>query len=329
VGCTPTPGVGEGETAAPSGSAVASEGSAARPTPLVVPASATPVSALAEIDVPGASSILVADDALWVAAVTGLTVSFVRIDPRSRETTRTIASEVLGASGIGHGSLWITDFERDELSRYDLDTGERIATIATGSGPDGVLIAEGSVWVPDHAGGSVTRVDPATNEVTATVVVGTPGRGGPAGLAPAAGRIWVTEPIPGQLTGIDPATNEPDVEFSLDLIPCPVSAVEDRLWVGACLDTAPLFQVVDPTGGPGAPISTRETVDFPTVIGGRLWLAAGERLIALDPASLEVVDVLAFGQPLRSNPVEAFGSVWAVLADQVLELDPRLFAAGD
>lgn len=66
-----------------------------------------------------------------------------------------VAAEIPGRPvGIaaGEGSLWVTSWKRNGVSRIDPATGEVTATIRTGKGALNVALGEGSVWVSNHLG---------------------------------------------------------------------------------------------------------------------------------------------------------------------------------
>ena len=66
---------------------------------------------------------------------------------------------------VGEGSVWITDWQREEtLSRLDPETMKVTGQVDV-SGDDAVAVGAGAVWLGDIEAGSLTRVDPESLEV--------------------------------------------------------------------------------------------------------------------------------------------------------------------
>src|SRR3954467_2467334 len=63
---------------------------------------------------------------------------------------------ILGAAG----SIWVSNFNDNDLVRLDAKTGAAIgAPVPTGAQPCGLAEGAGSIWTADYAGNSTTRVD--------------------------------------------------------------------------------------------------------------------------------------------------------------------------
>jgi streptogramin lyase len=174
-------------------------------------------------------TMLAADGAVWVFDWTGVT----RIDPATNEVRRfelqgddgSERPSVLGA--VGSGSIWVSDFDLDQVRRYEEKTGVWKATIPTPK-PTGVLFEKGELWIGDHRTGSVSRVNPETNEVVATVKVGSEGTSGPEALIAAGGRIWTGIPRDSVIAGVEPATNKPAGTIPIPFFPAAHAAVLGR-----------------------------------------------------------------------------------------------------
>jgi DNA-binding beta-propeller fold protein YncE len=112
----------------------------------------------AVIAVPGAASMTVAGGKLWVLGASG---TVVRIDPatnaavgkplRVPATAEAIAvgNRALWAASVAPGDLAAPGV--DAVSRIDLATGRRVATIKVRRAPLDLAVTPGAVWVPTPA----------------------------------------------------------------------------------------------------------------------------------------------------------------------------------
>jgi DNA-binding beta-propeller fold protein YncE len=113
----------------------------------------------AAIPLPGAGTMAVADGVLWVLASS----TVVRIDP----ATNAAVGEPLRVPGdaeaiaVGEGALWVASVSpgdlgvpgKDAVTRIDLATGHRVATITVGRAPLDLAVTPGAVWVTNSGGG--------------------------------------------------------------------------------------------------------------------------------------------------------------------------------
>jgi sugar lactone lactonase YvrE len=111
-----------------------------------------------------------------------------------------------------HGdTVWITDFNRDVLWRYDItaDTFTAIAPPTSDSNPGDIAVdASGVVWFTQNnpSPGAIASYDPVANVFTETPV---PAGGEPRSVAIAAnGTVWYTKPVVDRIGRLDPATRE-------------------------------------------------------------------------------------------------------------------------
>ena len=214
------------------------------------------------------------------------------------------------------------------LQRIDLGTG--VATgiaLPEGADPYQVVAGKDALWVGD-AGGRLYRVDPDTNAIVATVDVG----GDLSRLVSFDGRIWafVDDGSEATLRAIDPATNKVDQSIGLGfstfgIPPTGLVGGDGSLWLTACLPGLPdcTWNVlrIDPGTGTvtaqvvvgelrngivdGGDGTTRAAVVADNA--GRVWVLANTgnyfspqqdasgQLLAIDPASNQVVSTIDFG----------------------------------
>jgi virginiamycin B lyase len=200
--------------------------------------------------------------ARWLAAVAVAAAAAIavaaQIGDRSPELEQGTAPQVSRLEGFhatalvaADGSLWVTQYDVDQLLRIDLQTGKITARIDLGGSPGGVIAAAGAVWVHDWEHGRLLKVDPATNRVVKRLMVGTSN----SDIAFAAGAIWAIDER-GVLLRVDPDT----------------TAVTDRVPLGAA---APL-----PNQG-GSTL---------TAAGDTLWLlAANGHITEIDAHAARIV----------------------------------------
>ena len=111
-----------------------------------------------------------------------------------------------GPQGLAFGasSVWVANSLEDTVTRFNPNNNSVIATIAVGDDPRSIAFDGTNVWVTNFAGNSVSKISPATNTVTATVAVGE----GPQGVAFGAGSIWVANSKNDYVSRINPANNQ-------------------------------------------------------------------------------------------------------------------------
>ncbi len=135
---------------------------------------------------------------LWV--VNRAANSVVEIDPltNQKKSAPTVGQKP-SAIAVGDGSLWVTNFEDDTVTRIAIPAPGQTPSLSTfevGGGPVDVAVGEGAVWVANQLDRSVTRLDPESGDVEATTRLGNE----PERLATGAGRVWVTVRAPEKTT---------------------------------------------------------------------------------------------------------------------------------
>jgi hypothetical protein len=173
--------------------------------------------------------------------------------------------------------LWIADFERSQVTRYDLEADAAVATIGVSS-PTDVLFGEGALWVPVHIGrsteqepidapgGQLARIDPATNEIVERIWVGHR----PYYLAIGFGAVWTGNATSATVSRVDAATNlataipvGEDGAFDIEVIGDSVWTVVGPQWPPSrrCDPTTSFFVRIDPTTG-----AVSERIGFPCAV---------------------------------------------------------------
>jgi hypothetical protein len=122
----------------------------------------------------------------------------VRIDLRSGRRRKLALDADRSVDMVaGHGSMWVTLADADELARVDLAT-LAVLTIAVGHNPAGVALQGGSAWVANRDSSTLSRVDVRSNRVRGEIEVPL----NPYELAPDGDALWVTSLAEGKLTRV-------------------------------------------------------------------------------------------------------------------------------
>jgi YVTN family beta-propeller protein len=283
----------------------------------------------AVIPLPGAGTMAVADGKLWVRAAGAV----VGIDP----ATNTVVGKPLRVPAdaeviaVGQGALWVAGAAPgdlatpgdDAVTRIDLATGRRVATITVGRAPLDLAVTPGAVWVPNSGGGgdSVARIDPQTNRQT-----GRPVRTGasPQSLATGGGSLWVANHDAATVTRIDLASGKVVADIPVPSEPHRVAYGAGAAWVGNWHDNS--VSRIDPATNRvvGSPIPIGSHHAGNLVVGaGSVWVTSDYRpeaaaedvvVVRIDPQTNRAVETI----PVGGHPIDvaaAGGAVWVSVAD--------------
>jgi DNA-binding beta-propeller fold protein YncE len=288
------------------------------PTPPPLPriGSIVPEAAI-DVDFP-TGNLVATDDAIWLFDVDGAT----RVDPVTNEKQRL---ELKAADGtlrpsyggmLAEGSIWVSDFDYDEVRRYDPADGTLMATIHVDA-PAGMEFGDGSMWVAGHRDGTVRRIDPATNKEVASIDVGGNGPSGPHELGYFHDRLWVGIPNQREVVAIDPKTNKVDGRIEVESPASPCGGIgEDRgrLIVGSCGDSQSLAVLdIETMASVGSP-EFDGYVGAPAHVGDELWMGVNRStdgdLVTVDPETFKATEryKITGGSPV--GRVVAFDSFW-------------------
>jgi streptogramin lyase len=294
-------------------------------TKLVMPA-ATPLPAgTTTITIPGVNAgshqdgtLAATADAVWSSS------GPFRVDAGSNTVTGPFASGGSQDIGVGEGSIWVSDYDTDQVRRLDQITGKQQAVIQlpAGSAPEGIVVTPGAVWVADHHGGTLTRIDPQTNRIVASVVVGYTGSSGPQEVAAGFGSVWVGVGNINSLVRVDPTTNKVTAFIPLpdNAEPCGGIAIgTTAVWVTGCEDVTTLTRVDPSTNTIVSNLDIGGEAIQPVADGNTVWFVSGG-----DPGSpparadliqLRADDTVAQRIALPTGFISggaavAFGSIW-------------------
>ena len=127
--------------------------------------------------------------------------------------------------GIGNGAVWISNIDKNNISRIDPTKNKVVANITVGKAPcSGLGIGFGSIWVPCCGSARVDRVDATTNHVVASIATTIADSEGAIGVGDSG--VWMPADQQGTVIHIDPATNE--IIGTVDTVPGSVAAAVRR-----------------------------------------------------------------------------------------------------
>jgi YVTN family beta-propeller protein len=284
----------------------------------------------AVIPVPGAGSLAVADGKLWVLDGSRMVVG---IDPVTNAVVGkplrvpvnaeaiAVADRALWAASVAPGDLGAPG--DDAVTRVDLATGRRVATIEVRRGPLDVAATRGAVWVTNAGGGgdSVARIDPQTNRLA-----GRPVRTGasPQSLAVGGGSLWVGNHDARTVTRIDQASGKVVADIPVPSEPHRVAYGAGAAWVGNWHDNS--VSRIDPTTNQvvGSPIPIGSHHAGNLVVGaGGVWVTSDYRVdaaaedvvvVRIDPQTNRAVETI----PVGGHPIDVAvteGAVWVSVAN--------------
>lgn len=316
---------------APILSAIPTASPTAAPVRLITP-EAVPLTPLQSIALPDAEMwvFIPTEEGIWTVHDPGDAL-VLRDSATLKEIRRIKGAATIRATTIAFGAAWSTDYDTDTLHRYDLKTGEHTA-IAVGPGPDSILATQDAIWIAGHKGDSVERLDPATNELLSIKVRDTGGRGGPGGMVEADGSLYVSIPLleagptrpPGGLAEIDLTTNTRVRTIELDMIPCGIARMADRIWLDACGDVQPAVAYLEPGDEQPHVVQLADRAFLAGHYGGRDWLLQDGQLVAVETDPLRATDARSLDAPIRG--VMTIGKdLWIMLDGRLVRVDPKEF----
>lgn len=280
----------------------------------------------ATIPVPGAIELVGGENHMWM--LTGDSVT--GIDPATNEVAKEIPLPFrFGGMVEAASSLWFPDFDADVLHRYDLPSRGWLNDVAVMHHPNRIGVHDGSVWVGNGHGRWVSRIDPA---VGAAVASWSPLEDDSAEGSAPPGAFWGTSSDARQAYAIDPSANSLAAEIEVPFSPCAAQPLGEKASVAPCIESGQEAQVAL-VGASGGSSMTIELPGWPVAmmpIEDRVWLpllalddlggeAGVSTLIALDPSTGEIKDVVDFDRPVYGVAL-GFNALWVSTSDSVLRI---------
>jgi class 3 adenylate cyclase/streptogramin lyase len=224
---------------------------------------------------------------------------------------------------FGEGSIWVTNFRDETLSRIDPGRGAVTDTTSIGGPPTGVTYGARAIWITTRFGlrtgeeGSVVRFSPSLGRREQVISLGS----GVEAIAFGHDAVWVADQLRDVVLRIEPATNRVDGEVAVARSPGAIAVGAGSVWVASNLDGT--VWRIDPAT---LDVQARITVRPPTAIGvghGGVWVTseAADVLTRIDPAT-NLPTTYAIGDGPR-GVAPAGDSVWVALglARRVVKID--------
>jgi YVTN family beta-propeller protein len=146
-------------------------------------------------------------------------------------TNRFVKSIPVGTTPLGvttgAGSVWVSNFGSDTLSRINTATNAVTATRAVGDGPQGLAFAVSNVWVANSLADTVTRFNPSNNTASLPIAVGDD----PRSIAFDGTNVWVTNFAGNSVSKISPATSTVTATVAVGEGPQGVAFGAGSIWV--------------------------------------------------------------------------------------------------
>jgi DNA-binding SARP family transcriptional activator/streptogramin lyase len=204
--------------------------------------------------------------------------------------------------------------------------GQRVENfVGVGRHPVAVAIGDRGVWVANSDDGTVDRLDPTTGKLATTPIgIGTDLYG----IAVGFHSVWVADGNVGTITRIDPSLNQVQESIPLGkptIAPDPVFFVAaDSRYVWATRGNE--LVRIDPNTDQ---VDRRLNVGTPTGLtigGGSVWVTTqSERLLRIDPRTAKPTGSQSLPAAAIS-PVYTHGSLWLVVPNNILQMDPSSLA---
>ncbi len=241
-------------------------------------------------------------------------------------------------------TIWVADVHRGQVVRIDAASEQIVAVIDIGVYPADVAAGEGGVWVPNLPENAVLRIDPASNQIVTRIpftrsisrleaglgAVWVVGEIGAWWIDPATNTaspilenevcdavavgengVWVTQSGQNKVLRIDPVSKQIVASIPVEGRPTEISAGRGFAWV-IQPDLSSMARI-DPQTNAVAdsfPILSAPS-DVDADLGG-VWLAAGRRVLRIDPLKLEIGSNIDPGGQTWGITVGA-QSVWVTL----------------
>lgn len=253
----------------------------------------------------------------------------------------------------GAGAVWVTDEDRNVVSRIDKETRTIRQTIRVGRGPVALAVDREGVWVANRQDGTVSVVSPQTNEVVHRIPVGrtvdglcitdgtvwvaspldytvvriephTGKRQGvirlesqPAGLACGAGSVWASSPTVGTVTEISTAAGAATRTIQVSRGVSAMALGKGGLWVANPPDGT--ISRIDPQRGAVTatiPVGERDGPAHLVVTDEAMWVSSelGGTVARVDHQDARVVEKLRLGNRPQGL-AEVDGALWIAVAD--------------
>jgi peptide/nickel transport system substrate-binding protein len=202
-----------------------------------------------------------------VATVQGDAVA--AIDPEDGSLTGQVTLDgAPDAIAAGAGAVWVTDRDRNVVSRVDTDTRTIRQTIPVGHAPSAIAVEPHGVWVANSQDGTVSVISPRTNQVAQRIEVGRQVDG----LCAAGGAVWVASPLDYAVVRLDPDTGRPAAKVTLDSQPAKLACGDGVVWASSP-STGTVTKISASTATASQPVQLSRGVSALAVGEDAAWIA--------------------------------------------------------
>jgi virginiamycin B lyase len=225
---------------------------------------------------------------------------------------------------IGSNAVWISNIDKNNISRIDPSTNKVVANVDVGSAPcSGLGIGFGSVWVPCCGSARIDRVDGITNQVVASIPTTIADSEGAIGVGESG--VWMPADAQGTLVHIDAATNK--IVGQAKTVPGSFAAATQAGAVWVTSTAVNLLSRIDPSNHEVvAQIPVGPKPRFLAVGEGAVWtLNQGDGSVSrVDPDTNQVVATIEAGIPGAGGDISVGeGFVWVAAKNIPLtKIDP-------
>lgn len=246
-------------------------------------------------------------DAVWVATGLG---GLVRVDPSTnRPVARIRPGGAVTSLARGFGAVWALDLFGERLLGIDPSSNRVVATTRVDPLPSAVAAGHGLVWVASQLASSVAGIDPHTGQVMKLARFA-PGELWPGGLAVSRYGVWVVTAAGNEVSVFDP-----DTMTLRNRIRVPgartVLAAGRGAWVGLA-GRNELLRILDGKIVRVWPGVSADGYGPSLTLKRRLWVAERNQVVALDPASGDVVFRARMPRKTVAGPISVGSGLWAV-----------------
>jgi YVTN family beta-propeller protein len=213
-------------------------------------------------------------------------------DPTNRFVKSiTVGTTPLGVT-TGAGSVWVSNFGSDTLSRINTTSNTVQATRAVGDGPQGLAFGNSAVWVANSLADTVTRFNPSNNTASLPITVGDD----PRSVAFDGTNVWVTNFAGNSVSKISPANNTVTATVAVGEKPQGVTFGAGSIWV-ANSENDYVSRIAPATNQVTATISVGDSPQGVSFDGTSVWVAnfGSDNLSKITPASNSVTATVPVG----------------------------------
>jgi peptide/nickel transport system substrate-binding protein len=247
------------------------------------------------------------------------------IDPANGISADVPLGSSPSSMAAGDGSLWVSNYNDNTVSRINPATHALMQTIPVDSTPSGIAFGDGDVWVANTFSGTLSRIDPTVDRVVGPpIAVGN----GPSGVAVSDGSVWVTNSNDGTISRINAVTGVPGRPIWVGGSPTGIAADKWGVWVSDEPQGQVQGQVLRVDPATDQVTAMINVGNGPTAIAvgyGYIWVtnSIDDNVYQINPHTNEIVEAIKVGKGPNAIATGA-GGVWVAneFSDTVSRINP-------